>query len=227
MGVWIHVHAFPATSAVTICNVTSPANIPWLILPNFLNVCKPLSAVSYGYCWKCCAVNYQIWHTGKICQEVIQKLLWSTLACQMQKNKATKRASLIVLISLVLGCIWSISPIRDDCLKPAPLPSASELSEEEKVEASTPFYWSLYYSLLFWRRWWHPWGRQGCSWSRMTKLASNFLCWISLSSAHILYHTECVLSQECEEDWMPWERDFTALRMRETFLTAQWMPQGD
>lgn len=123
--------------------------LPNFYIAPFLSVCKPLSAVSYGYCWKCCAVNYQMWRTGKICQEVIQKLLWSTLASQMQKNKATKRASLIVLISLVLGCIWSISPIRNNCLQLAPLPSTSGLLEEEKVEASTPFYWSLYYSLLF------------------------------------------------------------------------------
>lgn len=62
------------------------------ILPNFLNECKLLSDVSYGYCWKCCAINYQIQHTGKICQEVIQKWLRSTLASQMQKNKATKKS---------------------------------------------------------------------------------------------------------------------------------------
>lgn len=70
------------------------------LLPNALNEYKPLSDVTYSYCWKCSAVNCQMRCTGKICQEVTQKRLLSTLASQLQKNKATKRASLIVLPSL-------------------------------------------------------------------------------------------------------------------------------
>lgn len=57
----------------------------------------------------------------------------------MQKNKATKGASLIVLTCLFLRCIWCISLIRDDSLQLALPPSASGLLEEEKVEASHPF----------------------------------------------------------------------------------------
>lgn len=181
------------------------------ILPNFLNECKPLSDVSYGYCWKCSAVNYQMWCTGKICQEVIQKWLQSTLASQMQKNKATKRAFLIVLNSLVLRCIWSICLIKVDSLQLALLPSVSRLLEEEKVKASHPFLLIplLQSSLL--KKMMATMRKIGVFLILNDEDESIFLCWTSLSSAHILYHTECVLSQECEEDWMPWERDFTVL----------------
>lgn len=109
------------------------------ILPNLLNEYKPLSDVSYGYCWKCSAVNYQMQSTGKICQEVIQKWFWSTLASQTQKNKATKGASPIILTSPVLRCIWCISLIRDDSKQLALPPSASRLHEEGKAEACHPF----------------------------------------------------------------------------------------
>lgn len=74
MGVWKRAHAFSATSAVIICDITFPANLALTFtLPKLLNVYKPLSDVSYGYCSKCSAVNYQPQCTGKICQEMIQK----------------------------------------------------------------------------------------------------------------------------------------------------------
>lgn len=57
----------------------------------------------------------------------------------MQKNKATKGASPIILTSPVLRCIWCIALIRDDRKQLALPPSASRLHEEGKAEACHPF----------------------------------------------------------------------------------------
>lgn len=112
-----------------------------ITLPKLLNEYKPLSDVTYSYCWKCSALNYQPQCTGKICQEMIQKWLWSTLATQTQKNEVMKEAFLIVLTSPALRFIWVPShPLtRDGSLQLVLLPSASELLEEEKLEASHLF----------------------------------------------------------------------------------------
>lgn len=199
------------------------------ILPNFLNEYKPLSDVSYSYCWKCSAVNYQMQCPGKICQEVIQKWLWSTLASQMQKNKATKRAAFIVLSSLVLRHIWCISLIRDDSLPLAPPPSASRHLKEEKAAASHPF---LLISLLlkvfsfdeddrireedrgFPHPGWLRWPVTSCVQSLCVQLMSSFP------------QSVCCPRNVRRAGWLG-KGISQCSRMRETFLTVQRMQQGD
>lgn len=199
-------------------------------LPKLLNEYKPLSDVSYGYCWKCSAVNYQLQCTGKICQEMIQKLLWSTLASQTRKNKVMKKAFLIVLTSSVLRCIWvPSSPLtRDGSLKLILPRSASELLGEEKLEVSHPFLLVLLTRIISsdeddgiseegrgvcvpeWLRWpVTPFGKSVC-----LQLAS--------STPQSLCCPRNVGRSGCPGDGIS-----QYSRMHETFMTAQWMQQGD